>query len=659
MVEHSHPDDTRCPPPSSDSGPDAVIRRLAALANEETSAEAFYQALVSDLVQVTVGLGTALWLADGDRLRLAVQCQLSHSDAPSQVHDERLLETLSGRQVRTFRGDADTVEILCPWEIDSGERGILELRQKADLSERALAGQERFVGALADLIVVFLRNRQVARARQREEQWLQLDRFVQAIQEPLDVDATAFEIANEGRRLTNCDRLTVLIRRRNRWKAVAVSGSDTVNRRSSVVAHLESLARLVAVEQSTIWSGTSDDSFPSELEASLDDYHEISSARLVGIVPLSKRVTSPEGEETLGNEPFAVLVFERFDQVEPKDMRQRCDAVCRHSASALHRVLAFDKMPLHRLSRLLDRSRCVAQVRQQPWTLLVLLGAIGLIVALSLVPAPLRVEATGSLQPQSRRHLFAPTDGVVQKLLVREAGQPVTEGETLIELRDPQLQFEMQRVLGDLETARKQLAGIEAERLHTDRASRGDLRDAAQRSAEEESLKKLIEGLERQRSVLLAREKELSVQSPLAGQVLTWDVEQLLQSRPVARGQILLTLADLGGPWVLELEIPDDQIADVTEAMKSGEAPLTARFILATAPEVRYLGTLEQVAPATDVHGAEGPTVSAVVFPEDQDMMRTLRPGASVVAKIDCGQKSLLYVMLRGLFRAVRTHLLF
>lgn len=659
MAEHSPLDDSRRPTPSSDSGPDAVIQQLAVLAEEETSVEIFYQTLVSDLVEVTVGLGAALWIADGDRFRLAAQCQLSHSSAPSPVHGERLDETLSGRQVRTFRGDGDTVEILCPWEIDSGECGILELRQKADLSERALAGQERFVSALADLIVVFLRNRQVARARQREEQWLQLDRFVQAIQEPLDVDATAFEIANEGRRLTDCDRLTVLIRRRNRWKAVAVSGSDTVNRRSSVIAHLELLARLVAVEQSAIWSGTSDDCFPSELEASLDDYHEISSARLVGIVPLSKRATDPEDEETINNEPFAVLVFERFDQVEPRDMRQRCDAVCRHSASALHRVLAFDEMPLHRLSRLLDRSRMVTRVRQQPWMLLVLFAAIGLIVALSLVPASLRVEATGTLQPHSRRHLFAPTDGVVEKLLVSEAGQIVAEGETLIQLRDPQLQFEMQRVLGDLETARKQLAGIEAERLHTDRASRGDMRDAAQRSADEESLKKLIEGLERQRSVLLAREKELSVQSPLAGQVLTWDVEQLLQSRPVARGQILMTVADLNGPWVLELEIPDDQIADVTEAMKSGEAPLTARFILATAPEVRYLGTLEQVAPATDVHGVEGPTVSAVVCPEDQGVMRTLRPGASVVAKIDCGRKSLLSVMLRGLFRAVRTHLLF
>ena len=174
---------------------------------------------------------------------------------------------------------------------------------------------------------------------------------------------------------------------------------------------------------------------------------------------------------------------------------------------------------------------------------------------------------------------------------MREAGQAVGAQEELIRLRDPELQFEAERVLGELETTRKQLAGIEAERLRTDRASRSDRREAAQQSAEEESLKKRIEGLQRQRAILKAREEKLSVRSPIEGQVLTWDVEQLLQSRPVARGQILMTVADLEGPWVLELEIPDDRIADVTEAIRSQEKSLTVRFILATSPEVRYVGS--------------------------------------------------------------------
>ena len=161
----------------------------------------------------------------------------------------------------------------------------------------------------------------------------------------------------------------------------------------------------------------------------------------------------------------------------------------------------------------------------------------------------------------------------------------------------------MERVLGDLQTAKKQLAGLEAERLNADRLSRSDSREAALRSADEESLKKQIETLQRQRALLETRRDELSLRSPIDGHVMTWDAEQLLQSRPVARGQILLTVADLAGPWVVELEIPDDHIADVTAARQVEEESLNAHFILATAPEQRYQGDLKSLAPATDVRG--------------------------------------------------------
>jgi multidrug efflux pump subunit AcrA (membrane-fusion protein) len=340
-------------------------------------------------------------------------------------------------------------------------------------------------------------------------------------------------------------------------------------------------------------------------------------------------------------------------------MADRCGAVCRHSAVALHRSLAHEEMPLHSLSRLLDRSAWVKRIRHQPLTLLFAALLAAVLLLLAAVPVPLRVEATGTLQPRTQRHLFAPSDAVVERLLVREAGEDVSADQELIQLRDPELQYEIERVLGELETARKQLAGIEAERIRADRASRSDLRDAAQRSAEEESLKKQLEGLERQQELLETRREKLNLRSPIDGQLLTWNAEQLLRSRPVGRGQILLTVADLRGPWVLELEIPDDRIADVTRAVSDRERPLDAHFILATAPETRYSGKLESIAPATDVRSDRGPTVFAVVGPDDQATMQTLRPGASVVAKIDCGRRSLLYVMTRGLLRAIRSRVLF
>lgn len=638
-----------------------MIARLAALAEQGPIESEFYGVLLRELVDATAGIGAALWTCEADGLRLAAQDHLSHSAEPTEDHRTRLEDALARGECRTFRsGDSGTevLEILCPWRLDEDARGVLELCQTAQVSEAALAGQIRFVCIVADLVVSYRRNRRSADLGRREVQWREIDRFAQAVHRSSDLEMTAYEVANEGRRLVGCDRLAVVVRRRGRWTAVAVSGSDQVNRRAPVVAQLELLAGLVAAGRNPVWSGRDRAELPPELEKPLDDYHDLGSARLVAVLPLSAP-SGAEEDKTVCSEPFAVLVVEHFSQVDWEGTRDLCDAICRHSTSALEHALRHEEMPLRRLSGFLDRSRWVTCLRHQPVSVILTISAVAIVLILAMIPAELRVEATGTLQPRTRRHLFAPTDGVVERLLVRGAGQNVGLNEDLIVLRDPRLQFEMEGVRGELEAARKQLAGREAERLHTDRASRGDLREAALRSGEEASLRKQIEGLERQQALLDERREKLRIRSPMNGQLLTWEAEELLQSRPVSRGQVLLTVADLQGEWIVELEIPDDRIADVADAVRSMERAPTARFILATAPETRYLGAVEKVSPATDARGDRAPTVAAIVVPENQEAMRTFRPGASVVAKIDCGRHSLLYVLSRGLLRTIRSRILF
>ena len=81
----------------------------------------------------------------------------------------------------------------------------------------------------------------------------------------------------------------------------------------------------------------------------------------------------------------------------------------------------------------------------------------------------------------------------------------------------------------------------------------------------------------------------------MRGQVLTWDLKPLLEARPVQRGQVLMTVADLEGPWILELQIADDQAGHVLEAQQRAAAPLEVSFVLATDPRKTYEGTIERV----------------------------------------------------------------
>lgn len=645
-------------PPAQD--PDAVIARLADLAEQDMTELEFYGILLQELVEAAAAVGAALWIWDAGHLRLAAQHHLDHSAEAAPDHRTRLDKALAGAECRTFRGgdsDKPVHEILCPWQLDENDRGVLELQQTVQVSEAALAGQVRFVAVVADLIAAYRRNRRLAGLGRRQLQWRQIDRFAQSVHRSWDLELTAYEVANEGRRLIGCDRLTVVVRRRGRWTALAVSGSDMVNRRSPVIAQLELVAGLIAAHGAAVWSGHDRADLPPEIEEPLNDYHDVSSVRLVALLPLSAPQTVEGG--TVPGKPFAVLVVEEFSKADREDVRELCDAIGRHSSSALDHALHYDEMPLRWLNGFLDRSRWLTWLRRQPRSAVLAIFAVAILLATAMIPVELRVEATGTLQPRTRRHLFAPADGVVERLLVQRAGQHVGIDDELVVLRDPRLQFEMEGIVGQLETARKQLAGLEAARLHADRASRGDLREAAMRSGEEESLREQVEGLERQRALLDDRQEKLHVRSPMDGQLLTWNAEELLQSRPVARGQILLTVANLQGQWIVELEIPDDRIADVADALRSMDRPLTARFILATAPETRYLGTVEKVSPATDVRSDRLPFVAAIVVPENQETMRTLRPGASVIAKIDCGRRSLLYVWSRGLLRAIRSRVLF
>ncbi|MHB8900195.1 MAG: HlyD family efflux transporter periplasmic adaptor subunit [Thermoguttaceae bacterium] len=660
MAEMSRSDRRENPSPTH-PGPDEVIARLAGLAEQDLAESEFFGELLRGLVESTAGMGAAVWLWDNGRFRLGGQERLSVGGEAAGEHGARLEETLTGGECRTFRGGgpgAEILEILHPWRLADDDCGVLEFRREAEVSPAALAGQIRFVGVLADLVTAHRRSRRLADLDRREARWRRIDRFAQAVHRSTDLETTAYEVANEGRLLAGCDRVTVVVCRRGRWTAVAVSGSDRVNRRSPIIAQLELLAGPVAAVGSPIWSSGDGTGVPPELAGPVDDYQDLSSSRMAAFFPLSLPSRREDGRPTAGD-GFAVLIFEQFTGGEPEEMRELCEAVGRHGASALEQAIRHDRMPLRRLSNWLDGSQWLTWFRDRPWSVVLSAAAVAAAVILSIVPAELRVEATGSLQPRTRRHLFAPVDGVVERLLVQKAGEPVRPDQELVLLRDPKLQFEMEGVLGELETARKQLAGLEAERLHSDRASRGDLRESALRSGEEESLRKQVEGLERQQALLEERREKLRVRSPLGGQLLTWEADELLQARPVARGQLLLTVGDLEGQWIVELEIPDDRIADVVEAVRSNGRPLTARFILATAPETRYVGRLESLSPSTDAQADRGPTVAATVVPDDQGAMRGLRPGASVVAKIECSRRSLLHVLSRGLLRTIRSRLLF
>ena len=159
----------------------------------------------------------------------------------------------------------------------------------------------------------------------------------------------------------------------------------------------------------------------------------------------------------------------------------------------------------------------------------------------------------------------------------------------------------------------------------------------------------------------------LDVRSPISGRVITWQVDETLQGRPVSKEQILMEIADPNSPWLLEVSMPESRMGHIAEAAAESTEPLKVTFILATHADEEFDGRLIRIAPTAEVRGEQGSqsnTVKLRVAFDDQDRLRELfagnpKVGAEAIAKVHCGTASIGYVYLHDLVDFIRAKILF
>jgi hypothetical protein len=208
-------------------------------------------------------------------------------------------------------------------------------------------------------------------------------------------------------------------------------------------------------------------------------------------------------------------------------------------------------------------------------------------------------------------------------------------------------------VHGELETAQRQIDAVRATR--TNREVRdGRPADFYRLSAEERELDQRLTNLRRELELLTHEQENLVVTSPIDGSVLTWDVAHRLMARPVERGEVLVTVANLNDDWQLELEVPDDRIGHVLAARQELEPDLPVRFRLSSDDRELHTGRLAEICQTASVASQAGtqssPTVCVKVELEPRELSAVarseLRPGVSARAQIGCGRRSIGYVWL-------------
>jgi multidrug efflux pump subunit AcrA (membrane-fusion protein) len=556
--------------------------------------------------------------------------------------------------------------IIVPLTVDKQVVGLLEIVMDPTRKAATQKSTLRFVSDLSDLAGTYLKNRQMRQMMSQQKLWNQLETFAHDIHSSLHLKDTCFTVANDGKRLVGCDRLSATLKVGGRTMVEAVSGQEVVEQRANLVREMTRLCKVVLrSNEDLVYTGNTE-GFAPDIRDALEAYVDESGSKAV-IVTLLHRPDTEPGKDKV---PFGCLVAEQIgDEVAPTDMHARCEVVSRHASTALWNASEHDKSLLPVLKAIgssgrFFRGRTLAKI------IAALVALVGLVCVLAFVPWELTIEGRGSLLPENRRTLYAPFQGVVVKVPV-DHGSVVKQGDLLAKMDSLDLEKELQRLISEEQQAKAQQAQykIQAEKANTRPEEYTSLKAQERESAiKADSARKQIE-------IIKEQLVQMEVRSPVNGVVTTWEPQKNLQGRPVEVGQELIQVAATEGDWVMEVDVPDDDMGPILEAqsrlqaeIKAGKKPpgstLQAYFVTATDPEHRYRGYVQRIAAKAETVETKHVVKVTVAFSDkvrDDFLARnkTLRPGAEVRARIECGQARLAYVLLRDVVHVFYETVLF
>ncbi len=657
-----------------------LVNEIAALSKSGATAEEYYPELLQRIVTALAAPGGAVWLLDDDRqLRLQYQINaeptiLQDDNDDAQRH-KRLIRRVaqSGQAILvppysgTTDGDAEGnptrfLLVLSALKHDGQADGLIEVFQRPDTAPETQKGYLRFLQQMCELAAEWLRSQKLRIFSDRQVLWQQADSFAKAAHETLDLTETAFIVANEGRRLIGCDRVSVAIKRGGKCKVQSISGQDTIENRSNIVSALNKLATRVVAAGEPLWHDGTTEDLPPQIEEALEDYVDQSYGRNIAVLPL--RQPQREGRESQGaagqverdgahrGEIIGALIVEQIESdIPPEIFRARVDLVYEHGTRAIANSLSHSSLFLMPVWRTLGRMMWLFQSRTLPKTL----GVMGLVVLLGLglifVPLELQLEAEGTLEPDVRREVFAPIDGEVSEVLA-DHGKEVKAGDPIVTLRNPKLEIEVTELLGQIQTATAELARVRGV-LTTERRTM-EANERLKLQGEENEFKVRLEALRAKLKLEQARMEQLIVRAPISGTVVTWDVEKTLRSRPVMTGQVLLEVADLTKPMHLELKMPDKRMSHLDDRiLEINDASLPVSYILATDPDTPLAAELprEEIQMRAQPDQENGSIVKMRAIPDQQSLM-SMRPraGAKVIADVRCGNRSSGFVLFHEIY---------
>jgi multidrug efflux pump subunit AcrA (membrane-fusion protein) len=642
---------------------DRLRADMEQLARSNLAAEDFFPRFLQRLSIAVGAQAVAVWKRDGNQVQPETEFGLAQiglvGNAAALSRNQPLLAEVLGSGQTTLKhpdlpgGDQLPVRlqiVTTPLQQAGRCVGAIQVFQSPTMSPPTRAGFLQFIEEMGGIASQYLDRR--SSLAPLGVDGLQTDgagaQLMLALHRSRQLKEVAAVAANDGRLCLGVDRMSVIIRRGRKTETLAVSGQQRVNRRSNLARAMERLAEsVIKAGEPLVYDGEARE-LPPTIAGRLKEYLAESQVRFALFYPLYEPRPLGEKKEDAEQRPaqkaFACVVVEHMRTGEnSQHLQQQVAALAEHLAVALDSARSQARIFLLPVWRGIGSGMEWFRGRKLLKTLAIA-ACLALVVAiLWLIPWEYRVAAAGRLMPAEQQSVFAPWDGEVVNIHVR-GGQRVSAGDVLLEMRNEQLEEEWNRMRNELLTKKKRVGTLKAQ---VDEMSRDFQQQRERTRLQGELMQTLIEidGLTLRVEDMEERRKKLIVKAGISGVVATFQLDQKLRNRPVARGDVLVEIMNEEGPWRLELNVPDDRLGHLFDGMeKRGTQRLPVDFILATRPESTFSGSVESVATRTETVTEEGLIVPVLVAIDRPDLPEEdCRIGAEVRGKIQCGKRSLGY----------------
>lgn len=412
-------------------------------------------------------------------------------------------------------------------------------------------------------------------------------------------------------------------------KVVALSDTENVDRRMAMVRKLSSaMDECIDQDQPVVYpvSEAAAQADPSLGQTVTVAHRELASGDAhLKVTSLPLR----DGDETLG-----VITIESAKPGQAIDLRTlELLQATMDLVTPVMRLRASDDRPIP--ARLVDEMRKAGAWAVGPKHTLWKIAGIAvmlLFLFITVFSVPYRVEAEVQLRPIERRVIATPFEGIVREVAVdAEAGKKVEAGQ----------------LLARLDTSELELSAVEARQAMNQALAQAAEAMRKGNGAEQQQAEAKAAQSKARLDLLQQRIESAQLRAPISGTILAGDLTDRLGAR-LEVGEALFEIAPLEDMRVIA-EVDDRDIGLVIRAMEEGV--MTGSIATKARPNQRFPLEVERVVPLA--HAEEGKNTFQV-YARLRGSAGWMRPGMEGLAKLDVGDRTLLWIGSRRIVDTLR-----